>query len=73
MKRRKLFTLSIAAVVFLLCGLLSVAAFSPMDKLSEKYEGDTITEMAKTSGQWITRKSAMSSIWPLQSPLMKHP
>ena len=48
MKRRKLFTLSISAAVFLLCGLLSAGAFSPMDKLSEKYEGDTITEMAET-------------------------
>ena len=28
MKRRKLFTLSISAAVFLLCGLLSAGAFS---------------------------------------------
>lgn len=33
MKRRKLFTLSIATIVFLFCGLLSVGAFSPMDKI----------------------------------------
>lgn len=48
MKRRKLFTLSIATVVFLLCGLLSVGAFSPMDKLSEKYERLDMEAMIKT-------------------------
>lgn len=48
MKRRKLFILSAAIVLIFLCGILSVGAFNPTDKLNEKYNGGTITEITET-------------------------